>query len=235
MPTQPIWRTIRDALRAEIGEGRYRTGDRLPTEKDLSARFSVNRHTVRRALAELVADGAIHVRRGSGAYVAEGVIDYRLGARVKFSQNIADLGRTPSHALIDARIVPAEPRAAEALRLKPGAPVALIETVGEADALPVVYARGFFPAARFPDLPEAFRETLSITQALRRYGVTDYRRAWTRVTAQSPSRRIAGHLRQPELQPVLRAEGLNVDMAGQPIEYALAYWAGGRTQFVIEG
>lgn len=234
MPS-PVWRTIRDSVHAEIVAGRFRTGDRLPTEKALAARFGVNRHTVRHAMAELAAEGVVHVRRGSGAYVAEGVIDYRLGERVRFSQNIAGLGRTPSHVLLNAAIVPADPRVAEALRLDAGAPVSLIETVGEADALPIVYARGFFSAARFPDFIEAFRATLSITEALRRHGVTDYRRSWTRITAQAPSRRVASYLRQPDTQPVLRAEGLNLDMAGAPVEYALAYWAGGRTQFVVEG
>jgi GntR family phosphonate transport system transcriptional regulator len=235
MPSQPIWRSIHAHLRAEIAEGRLRTGDKLPTEKELSQRFDVNRHTVRRALAELTAEGRITVRRGSGAYVAEGMIDYRLGGTVKFSQNIAQLGRTPSHHLVRAAVEPPEERVAALLGLKPGAKVAIIEAIGEADGLPVSFARHCFPDARFPGLIDAWRERLSISAALTGYGVVDYRRAWTRITAQPASRAVAAHLRQAENFPVLRTEGLNLDMAGQPIEFAVAWWAGGRAQFVVDG
>ncbi len=57
-------------LRQEIEAGAYRLGDRLPAERQLAARFSVSRGTVRRALSELELAGLVRVRRGSGAYVA---------------------------------------------------------------------------------------------------------------------------------------------------------------------
>ena len=231
----PVWKEIYGALRGEIGEGVYRTGDKLPTEKELSQRFGVNRHTVRRALGELTNEGAIYVRRGSGAYVAEGVIDYHLGTNVKFSRAISELGRTPSHRLIRAETAPAGEKLARRLSLRPGAAVVELDSMADADGLPIAFAQRFFPQERFPDIARSFEETGSITAALSRYGVVDYRRAWTKLTARAPSRLVAAHLRQPEAQPVIRAETLNLDLAGQPIEYAISYWAGGRAQFVVDG
>jgi GntR family phosphonate transport system transcriptional regulator len=231
----PVWKEIYGALRHEIAENVYRTGDKLPTEKELSQRFSVNRHTVRRALAELTTEGAIYVRRGSGAYVAEGIIEYPLGAEIRFSANIQDLGRTPSHRLVQAECIIADEKLGEKLGIRPGAPVLQIDSTADADGLPIVYAERRFPRDRFPRLVEDFEETGSISAALARYGVVDYRRAWTRVMASAPSRRVAAQLRQPDVQPVIRTETLNLDMAGQPIEYTHSYWAGSRAQFVIEG
>ncbi|SEA76603.1 phosphonate metabolism transcriptional regulator PhnF [Rubrimonas cliftonensis] len=228
-----IWRKIHETLRGEITEGLYKTGDRLPTEKELSERFGVNRHTVRRALAEMTAEGAISVRRGSGAYVAEGVVDYRLGQRVRFSQNVTELGRTPAHRLVRSEARAPDDREAEHLRLRPGAEVLVLEMVSEVDGLPVLYAAHSFPAARFPRLAQDFDETRSITASLRRYGVIDYTREWTRITARSPSRKVAAQLRQIESQPVLRVEALNLDMSGEPIEHAVGWWASARTQFVV--
>jgi GntR family phosphonate transport system transcriptional regulator len=235
MPRQPIWRDIYVALKSDIAEGAYRTGDRLPTEKELSARFDVNRHTVRRALAELTAEGAITVRRGSGAYVSEGMIEYRLGARVKFSQNIRELGRVPAHRILGAETAPGDERVTRCLALRPGALLTRVDILSEADGLPILFAEHHFDAERFAAIDEACRETGSISLALARYGVTDYRRVWTRITARPPSRRVAAILAQADAHPVLRAEGLNADMAGQPIEYAMGWWAGGRTQFVVDG
>ena len=53
MGRPPLWTAIRDTLLKEIAQGHYAPGARLPTEAHLSERFGVNRHTVRRALAQL--------------------------------------------------------------------------------------------------------------------------------------------------------------------------------------
>jgi DNA-binding transcriptional regulator YhcF (GntR family) len=53
MGRAPLWTAIRDTLRQEIATGQYRGGDKLPTEARLADRFGVNRHTIRRALADL--------------------------------------------------------------------------------------------------------------------------------------------------------------------------------------
>ena len=46
-----LWKQIADALEDEIKAGVYEAGDwRLQTERDLTDRFQVNRHTVRRAI-----------------------------------------------------------------------------------------------------------------------------------------------------------------------------------------
>src|SRR5580704_3210773 len=83
-----LWRQIEERLQAEIAGGAVMPGARLPTEHDLAARFQVNRHTVRRALAGLVQRGLVRVEQGRGAFVQEDVIDYALGKRTRFTENI---------------------------------------------------------------------------------------------------------------------------------------------------
>ena len=56
-------------LRADIAEGRLKTGDLMPTESLLTARFAVSRFTVREALRQLAGDGLIRRKRGSGTIV----------------------------------------------------------------------------------------------------------------------------------------------------------------------
>ncbi len=233
MSRTPVWRSIFDTLRGEIVNGSFNAGDKLPTEKEFSERFDVNRHTVRRALAELSQAGIIYVRRGSGAYVAEGVLDYKIGPRTRFSQNVSDLGRTPSTQVLHFEVVEAEERVSRRLGLRPGRMVQMIESVGEADGTPVTYCTRFLPAERFPDLGQNVERTGSLSAALKEYGVIDYVRDWTRISAIAPSRTIAKKLRQPDNAPVLRAEALNKDMAGQPIEYSITYFAGQRAALMV--
>jgi GntR family transcriptional regulator, transcriptional repressor for pyruvate dehydrogenase complex len=74
LPLSPVERprlsdAIYGQLLDEIMEGRFATGDRLPTENQLAQRFSVSRPVVREALQRLQSDGVVVARQGSGTYV----------------------------------------------------------------------------------------------------------------------------------------------------------------------
>ncbi|MCF8563821.1 GntR family transcriptional regulator [Alicyclobacillus tolerans] len=49
----------------------YRSGDKLPTERELATKFGVGRSSVREALKALQALGFLEIRQGSGCYVQE--------------------------------------------------------------------------------------------------------------------------------------------------------------------
>lgn len=60
---------IADALRQDIHGGRYKLGDRLPTEEQLLEIFSASRHSVREALRELTDEGLLLRRPRTGSIV----------------------------------------------------------------------------------------------------------------------------------------------------------------------
>lgn len=60
---------IAEALTREILVGQYRTGERLPSERDLAARFEANRGACREAMKKLEQLGIVHIQPG-GARVA---------------------------------------------------------------------------------------------------------------------------------------------------------------------
>lgn len=65
-PSESAAEACARALRAQILGGTLGAGARLPPERELSARFGVNRVTVRAALARLEAEHLVTVRQGSG-------------------------------------------------------------------------------------------------------------------------------------------------------------------------
>ena len=72
LPTRASTEVITQ-IRQAIFAGRYRPGDRLPTERDMAQQFGVSRVTVRDALRALEAGGLIEVKVGGqgGPYVTE--------------------------------------------------------------------------------------------------------------------------------------------------------------------
>ncbi|WP_028028836.1 phosphonate metabolism transcriptional regulator PhnF [Gemmobacter nectariphilus] len=233
MARAPIWTSIADTLSAEIAQGHYRPGERLPTETALAARFGVNRHTVRHALSALVEAGTIRTRRGAGVFVTARPTDYPLGRRVRFHQNVTDSGRTPSRrlTLLDTRA--ADAKEAEALHLAPGAPVHVVEGLSLVDGQPVAAFRSVFDAARFPDFLVHMQDLQSITAALAACGLADYTRAQTRLTAKLAPPVLALALELPEGAPLLRSVAVNVDAGGRPVEYGTTWFAGDRVTLTV--
>ena len=56
-----LWRQIVQEIAGDIATGRFRGGDKLPTEPELAERFKVNRHTLRRAMAALAEEGLVRI------------------------------------------------------------------------------------------------------------------------------------------------------------------------------
>ncbi|RMM03618.1 hypothetical protein ALQ86_102781 [Pseudomonas amygdali pv. eriobotryae] len=75
---EPMYLELAETLRDELVS--YRTGDYLPAEFQLAERFCVNRHTIRRAVDELVREGSVLRRQGKGTQVLERPLIYPMQA-----------------------------------------------------------------------------------------------------------------------------------------------------------
>ncbi len=66
-----LYRQLADIIQGEINDGKYKPGDRLLSMDALASKYSVNKVTVRRALAELSQQGMIYSIPAQGTYIAE--------------------------------------------------------------------------------------------------------------------------------------------------------------------
>jgi len=66
----PIYDQIKEQIKGLIHAGMIKTGDQLPTIRELSVELSVNFNTVALAYRDLVNEGVIITERGKGTFVA---------------------------------------------------------------------------------------------------------------------------------------------------------------------
>ncbi|MEQ8356143.1 MAG: phosphonate metabolism transcriptional regulator PhnF [Kiloniellaceae bacterium] len=229
-----LWRQIAESLEQDIKERVFKPGQRLPTEAELAERFSVNRHTVRRSTGYLEQEGVLRVEQGRGTFVQERVVHFKLGKRTRFSENILKQSRIPSGELVRALVLAADENVARSLRIRKGAPVVLIESINKVDGRPMSVVAHHFPARRFPDMIEVYRRARSVTKALAHYGIDDYTRKETRITARLPSGSESRLLELPRSQPVLVTESVNIDGDGRAIEFGWGRMAAERAQLVVQ-
>lgn len=228
------WATVAAQLRNAIDEGRHAPGSRLPSERALSEQFGVSRVTMRRAIAELEGEGLLRVARGSGAYVrADMPVRFQLGDKVRFSKDLTATDANLTRKVASAREVPATADIAARLNLQPGEMVLDMCVVAYADALPVSVVMRSCSAKRFPGLAEKFAAMGSFTAALKEYGVTDYWRRSTDITARMPTEVEARLLQQSRLTPVLAYVGEDIDAGGTVISCQIGCFASERVVVTV--
>nr|WP_328590033.1 phosphonate metabolism transcriptional regulator PhnF [Roseibium marinum] len=228
-----VWRQIMETLKAEIVSGAFGKGSRLPPESELAARFGVNRHTVRRAIAALTGEGILRADQGRGTFVASAPLSYPIGPRTRFSEIVSGQDRAPDGRLIGSASEEADALLANRLDVPLGTALLRVETLRVADGVPMIIATGWFDQTRVPNFVTDYADSGSITTALKRAGITDYRRKETRITAELVEANDARQLGLALGQPVMVMESVNLDMEGRPIQYTRARVAADRMQLVV--
>lgn len=229
------WETTRDRISEEIAAGHLAPESRLPAEPDLCLLYNTRRHSLRRALAALVAEGKLRVEHGRGTFVERApLINYVVGPRTRFRENLMAQGLTGSGQALSEAQVPASARVAAALGIAPGALVTARSWRGFANDLPISLGWSYHDVARFPDITERRKANASITQIYKTYGIADYRRHSTTVFTRLANEHETSLLMMRPGQSVLIVQKIDVDMDGRPIGFSEAAWAGDRVQFTFE-
>ena len=229
-----LWRQVADGIERGIAEGRFAAGERLPGETEIAETYRVNRHTVRRALAALAERGLVRAERGSGTYVEAPRLAYPLRSRTRFSEIVGAGGREPRGQLIAASEEPATRELARQLGLKVGATLIRIESVRLADRAPICVSTSWLSAEQFPDAGKIFGNVRSMTKLLEHYGIRDYRRGSTRITAAIAEATDAARLDLTLGRPVLVVDSTDVDADGKPLVTKRSRFAAERVEFVVE-
>lgn len=148
----PKYHQIYLVLREQLNEGRFAGG--LPGEVALAGQFGVARVTVRKALAQLVAEGLIHRAAGRGT-VPRPRAAAPAGQRMQLTgllENIVSMGLRTKATVLSCEVIAAPDAVAQALQIEPGARVQKAVRVRSTSAgplslitthVPAVLARGF--------------------------------------------------------------------------------------------
>ena len=92
---------VAQALSSEIRGGKYRIGDRLPSEPQLSQHFGVSRHTVRAALRTLNQQGLVSSQQGIGTQVQETRLVSRYSHAFSSAEDLLQYATTTRVQVID--------------------------------------------------------------------------------------------------------------------------------------
>src|SRR5699024_10311096 len=113
--------------------------------------LGVSRMTLRRAIDELVAVGAVRRRPGTGVFALRPKLDQSLIAR-SFTQDMLSRGLRPGARTLTFEVAPAGARIARALGLEASAEVVTVTRLRLADEEPLALEDLAVPRSLLPDL-----------------------------------------------------------------------------------
>lgn len=67
--TKPIYLQVADRICYSIVRGEIRSGDKLPSVREMAVEMGVNPNTIQRTYAEIERDGIVETKRGQGTFV----------------------------------------------------------------------------------------------------------------------------------------------------------------------
>jgi len=232
----PKYLQISAWLREVIETGRYKKGEKLPSEVELARMCGVNRNTLRQAISELTAIGLLRKEKGTGTFVnapAPLQLRHRLERITSFTDLMRESGIVQRTKIQKKGVETARDDVAEALFLGPDKKVIVVRRVRAGDGIPLIYEESFLPYDKFKgilnmDLSGSMYKIMS-----EHFDVVLARSRQT-ISAVNLNTKIAKILKIPVNSAGIYIESLTFDENSIPIELLYSYHRGDKYKLEIE-
>ena len=230
----PLYHQLKTAILRDIEAGRWRPGERLPTEDALIARFRVSKITVRQALRDLAQMGYIRREQGRGTFVQGPPLEEGPRELTSFTGEMRGHGFVATSRVIEQGIVPVPAGIAVRLDLAAGAPVFRLQRLRLADGEPMGLQTAYIPMGLVPGIDHlSFADTSLYEAFASRYSLYPAAARETHQAVPVPED-AALLLRVPPGAPSLLAERLTTLADGRPLEYVHSIMRGDRYRIVLD-
>jgi len=163
----PLYHQLAERLFAQIQDGSFGAGEKIPSEHELAQRYGVGRPTVRQATEALIQRGVLVRKRGSGTFVRHAPAQVDL---FSLAGTLVSFERGGVRAWRSRLLTRAEPHVID----EPGHPldarnVFRIERLSEVERTPVLLEELAFDAERFPGFERLTLQNRSLSEVVDRH------------------------------------------------------------------
>ena len=232
----PKYLQISHWLRELIRSGRYKSGEKLPSEVELSKICRVHRNTLRQAIADLVSQGILRKEKGFGTFVASSApvaVKHSLKQISSFKDDLSEIGIKEKTVILKTEIIESPALVAERLVLGPDGRVVMVRRLRTGDGIPLIYEESYLPYDMFKGITE-MDLTGSMYKIISRKFKTVLERSEQAIMAVTLNKKIARLLTLPENAAGLFMESVTYNDSNIPIEVLYSYYRGDKYRFEIE-
>jgi GntR family transcriptional regulator len=237
-PSNPIPKYLQISvwLKELIQTGRYKEGERIPSEIELSRLCEVNRNTLRQAISKLTAEGLLRKEKGKGTFVSLAkpvAVKHKLGRISSFRDDLNEIGIEENTILLKKGIEDAPDHIAKALILGAKSKAIAVCRLRMGDDIPLIYEESYLPGEMFNgildmDLTGSMYKILS-----ERFDIVLSRSNQT-IRAVNLNGQIAKLFDLPKNSAGLYMESVTYNENNIPVEVLCSYYRGDKYVFEVE-
>lgn len=164
----PLYYQLMEIIIHDVESGKLREHDQLLTERELCEKYDISRATVRQAIQELVKEGYIYKKHGKGTFVAPKKVKQDLVRFYSFSEEMKNIGKTPTSKVIAFAIIESDYHIAKKMNISEGEKMYQFTRLRLADGEPMMLETTYLPYQRFPDISQDDLESEPLYDILQR-------------------------------------------------------------------
>ncbi|UCE51500.1 MAG: GntR family transcriptional regulator [Desulfobacterales bacterium] len=232
----PKYLQISTWLKELIQTGRYKGGEKLPSEVQLSKMCGVNRNTLRQAVSELTAIGLLRKEKGTGTFVAAPAppeLRHKLERIESTTELMRDSGIAQDTKILEKRVEQANDEIAKALFLGSNNKVVVVRRVRAGDGTPYIYEESYLPYDLLKDIRN-MDLTGSMYKIISEHFNIVLARCKQTISAVNLDAEIAKILELPTNAAGIFMESLTFDENSIPVEVLYSYHRGDKYKLEIE-
>ena len=226
----PLYHQLMQRIADDIEKGNYPVGSRIPPEHELEETYQVSRVTVRRALAELTAEGLLERKQGKGTFVSTPRISQDLKSIHSFHDSCKMNGVKAGTRVVHVTEMDADATDIADLNLRQGDRVVETLRVRSADGEPVALEKNHFSTVY--SYLENENLNGSLYNVLRDYGV-EPKQATHDISMTFATEAQAKLLNIETGSPLMRLKEVVYDQKGRPLHNSVQLIRGDRFVFRI--
>lgn len=237
-PSNPIpkYLQISSWLRELIQTGRYKKGEKLPSEIQLAKICEVNRNTLRQAISELTSDGILIKEKGRGTFVSlikPVTLKHKLERISSFRDDLGQVGFKENTVVLKKRIEAAPDHVAKILILGTDTKVVVVHRIRKGDDIPLIYEESYLPGKMFKDILDMDLTGSMYKILSERFDIVLARSDQT-IRAVNLKVQIAKLFDLPKNTAGLYMESVTYNENNIPVEVLCSYYRGDKYVFEVE-
>lgn len=230
---EPLYYQLKEIIREKIINGEYPVNSLIPSESEFCKIYNISRITVRKAILDLVQEGALYRGKGLGTFVAKPVEISKLEGVQGFSELMLKLNQRPSAKVLEVKIKKATTHISEKLNISTDDQIIVIKRLRSADDEPLFIEFLYLPYSKVEGIEKENLES-SI------YGIlkNKYNMHITRATETFEPIILdefeSKMLKTKSMSPAILTERIGYVKGNDVVEYSLHIIKGDKCKFSIE-
>ncbi len=219
-PELPLYHRIENDLKNKIFSGYYKSGDILPSERELIGIYKVSRLTAREAVNRLAIEGLVVKVQGKGTFVTIPQLTHRKGPLYSGGEEILMRYYEVKTKVLDLKIVTPNKIVSKNLELQEEE-VVYLERLRYANKTPVALIKSYLPHRYVPGIESIDFTDKFLYQFLEKYYKLQIHEADEIIEAVRAEKRCAKLLKIEPATPLLLNQRITRLLDGKVIEYEM--------------